>query len=140
LFDATDLATCRMFHRDQDVWSGLARNATEGLAAPGTILPMTILLIGGQVLPFIWWICNFALTGKGSILALVAMVFALTPRMIASRRFRQPVFSALLHPFGVIGLVGIQWYAFLNSLTGRSRQWRGRVYRSDLTLRASPRQ
>jgi hypothetical protein len=121
------------------VWRGLARNATEGLAAPGTILPMTIFLVGGQVLPFVWSMFSFVLTGKGFPLALVAMVLALTPRMIASRRFRQPFLSALLHPFGVIGLVGIQWYAILNSLTGRPRQWRGRVYRSDLALRAFPR-
>jgi glycosyltransferase involved in cell wall biosynthesis len=139
LFDATDLATCRMFHSGRDVWRGLARNATEGLATPGTILPVTIFLIGGQVLPFVWWMFSFALLGKGFPLALVAMVFALTPRMIASRRFRQPFLSALLHPLGVIGLVGIQWYAFLNSLTGRPRQWRGRFYRSDLALRACAR-
>ena len=52
LFDATDLATCRMYHTNGDTWRGLAKNATEGLAAPSTILPMTALLLGGQVMPF----------------------------------------------------------------------------------------
>jgi glycosyltransferase involved in cell wall biosynthesis len=130
LFDATDLATCRMFHRNGEVWRGLARNATEGLAAPKTILPMTIFLLGGQVLPFCLLTLSFVLSQKQFVLALLAVVFALVPRLIASRRFRQPVLSALLHPFGVIGLLSIQWSAFLSSLFGRPRQWRGRVYRS----------
>lgn len=132
LFDATDLATCRMFRSNRDVWRGLARNATEGLAAPGTILPMTLFLVGGQILPFLLLGLRSALTGKGFALAVLAMVLAFLPRMIASRRFRQPLGSVLLHPLGVAGLLGIQWYAFLTSLAGRPRQWRGRVYQSDL--------
>jgi Glycosyl transferase family 2 len=132
LFDATDLATCRMFRNNGDVWRGLARNATEGLAAPGTIVPMTLLLAGGQILPFLLLGLASGLTEKGLVLAVLAMVLAFLPRMIASGRFHQPLGSALLHPLGVVGLLGIQWYAFLTSLAGRPRQWRGRVYRSDL--------
>lgn len=135
LFDATDLATCRMFHSDGEVWRGLARNATEGLAAPKMILPMTILLLGGQVLPFLLLAFSFSLSWMQIAPALLAVTFALLPRLIASRRFRQPVLSALLHPFGVIGLLGIQWYAFLGSLSGRPRQWRGRVYQSATSSR-----
>jgi glycosyltransferase involved in cell wall biosynthesis len=130
LFDATDLATCRMFHSNGEVWRGLARNATEGLASPKMILPMTIFLLGGQVLPFFWLTLSFWLSWQQILLALLAAVFALLPRLIASWRFRQPVLSALLHPIGVIGVLTIQWYAFLSSLSGRPRQWRGRVYQS----------
>ena len=132
LFDATDLATCRMFRTNGEVWRGLARNATEGLAAPGTILPMTLFLAGGQILPFLMLSFHFALSEKGFVLALLAMVLAFFPRIIASRRFRQPLGSVLLHPLGVALLLCIQWYAFLTSLAGRPRQWKGRVYQSDL--------
>jgi glycosyltransferase involved in cell wall biosynthesis len=128
LFDATDLATCRMFNGNGEVWRGLARNATEGLAAPKMILPMTIFLLGGQVLPFFLLTPAFSLSQEQFLLALLAVLFALLPRLIATRRFRQPVLSALLHPLGVIGLLCIQWYAFLSSFLGRPRQWRGRVY------------
>jgi hypothetical protein len=128
LFDATDLATCRMFHSDGEVWRGLSRNATEGLASPKMILPMTVFLLGGQVLPFFLLTVAFSLSQKQFVLALLAVVFALLPRLIASRRFQQPVLSALLHPLGVMGLLFIQWYALLSSFFGRSRQWRGRVY------------
>jgi hypothetical protein len=138
LFDATDLATCRMFHTDGDVWRGLARNATEGLAAAGTILPMTVLLAGGQVLPYLLLAFCFALTAKGLLLATIATLLTQLPRLLASGRFRQPIASALLHPFGVLGLLAIQWYALLTSFAGRPRQWRGRVYHSVLVSRAHP--
>jgi glycosyltransferase involved in cell wall biosynthesis len=32
--DLTHLATCRMYHNAPEVWRGLAKNATEGMAAP----------------------------------------------------------------------------------------------------------
>ncbi|HMP83695.1 MAG TPA: glycosyltransferase family 2 protein, partial [Verrucomicrobiota bacterium] len=38
LFDATDIAHCRMYQTGLEVWRGLGKNATEGLAAPGTIV------------------------------------------------------------------------------------------------------
>ena len=41
LFDATDLATCRMYRTAREVWLGLAKNAGEALAAPAMIVPMT---------------------------------------------------------------------------------------------------
>ena len=37
LFDATDLASCRMFSAGAEVWRGLARNAGEGLGSPRLI-------------------------------------------------------------------------------------------------------
>ncbi|MBY0395130.1 MAG: glycosyltransferase, partial [Thermoleophilia bacterium] len=44
LFDATDVARCRMYGSARDVWFGLAKNATEGLASPAMIGPATLLL------------------------------------------------------------------------------------------------
>src|SRR5262249_60413807 len=49
--DATDLAACRMYRDAGAVWNGLAKNAGEALAAPRLILPMTVILLAGQVLP-----------------------------------------------------------------------------------------
>ena len=74
LFDATNLATCRMYHTNADTWRGLGKNATEGLAAPGTILPMTALLLGGQVLPFVLLAFAPSLSSSGLALAAVAAV------------------------------------------------------------------
>ena len=43
LCDLTKIATCRMYRPLGDVWLGLAKNATEGLASPGLILPATAI-------------------------------------------------------------------------------------------------
>ena len=128
LFDATDLATCRMYHTNAETWRGLAKNATEGLAAPGTILPMTALLLGGQVFPFV--LLGFAPLTSGAALVLngVAAFVVLLPRLIAAWRFRQPLGSALLHPVGVVVLLVIQWHALFRHFAGKPSEWKGRCY------------
>jgi hypothetical protein len=137
LFDATDLAACRMYRTNADAWRGLGKNATEGLAAPGTIVPMTGLLLGGQVLPFVLLALAPALSPQGLALAAAAIAAAYIPRLIAVRLFRQPLGSALLHPVGVLALLVIQWHAFIRCFAGRPAVWKGRSYPVRETVRAA---
>jgi cellulose synthase/poly-beta-1,6-N-acetylglucosamine synthase-like glycosyltransferase len=123
LFDATDLATCRMYRSAGEVWRGLAKNATEGMASPGGILPWTILLGGGHVLPFV-----LLALGIEPAVAATACGFSLAPRLAAAARFRQSFLGAVLHPIGVAVLLSIQWTAFLGRLAGRRPSWKGRSY------------
>ena len=128
LFDATDLATCRMYQTNAETWRGLGKNATEGLAAPGTIVPMTALLLGGQVLPLV--LCALApmLSTHGLTFALVATILACLPRLVGAALFRQSLGSALLHPLGVLALLAIQWHALGRHFLGRPAEWKGRSY------------
>ena len=130
LFDATDLAECRMYRSASDLCSGLAKNATEALAAPTLIVPTTVILLGGQVFPLILLVN--ALIGVGSAmqitLAASAVGFAFLPRIAGVWRFRQSAIGALLHPFGVLVLLAIQWYALARSLLGKPATWKGRPY------------
>jgi len=128
LFDASDVATCRMYHANGETWRGLGKNATEGLAAPGTILPMTVLLFGGQVLPFLLAALGPLLPTSVLAAALLACAGAYLPRLLAVGVFRQPLGSALLHPVGVAALLLIQWLAFFRHLTGKPSVWKGRSY------------
>jgi len=137
LFDATDIASCRMYRTNAQVWSGLGKNATEGLAAPALIIPATLALFAGQVMPFILLTGASRLSIAGLILCVVAVCFAYIPRILAVRRFRQPFLSALLHPVGILGLLLIQWRAFLLKITGRPCQWKGRAYLTPNQLNAS---
>ena len=132
LCDATDLAACRMYRTSGELWSGLAKNATEALAAPALIGPATLVLLGGQVLPV-------ALTALalGGLLNLSAPAFATAaagtfaaylPRLVGVARFRQPIVGAVLHPLGVVILLTIQWYALGRDLLGGSATWKGRAY------------
>ena len=126
LFDATGVATCRMYQRDAAVWRGLAKNTHEGLGAPGIILPMTLFLLCGQVVPFLLVMAK--VTPLIRLCAAVACGLALLPRLLAARRFGQPWVGLILHPIAIIALLGIQWFGFARFLLGRPAVWKGRAY------------
>ena len=122
LFDATDLASVRMYDGPAATWQGLSKNADEGIATPRIILPVTLLLLGGQVLPI-----ALVASGHASIATLAATLLAYLPRLDAVRRFHQSWFGALLHPIGVLIFLAIQWWALVGSFTGRQVAWKGRA-------------
>jgi hypothetical protein len=129
LCDATDVAACRMYRGGAEVWQGLAKNATEGLAAPGLIVPATLLLVGGQVLPVALLAAAPWLPAAAGWLAATATALAYSTRLAGVVRFRQSLVGALLHPVGVLLLLAIQWYALLRQLAGQPATWKGRRYR-----------
>ncbi|MDQ6911913.1 MAG: glycosyltransferase [Verrucomicrobiota bacterium] len=122
LFDGTDTFQCRMYSNDSEVWNGFAKNAHEGLGSTKLIVPATLILFGGQVLPFL------LLALAPSPLIFVAVLLALLPRVLAVVRFRQSFLGALLHPIGIALLLSIQGTAFLGRLRFRPAVWRGRAY------------
>jgi len=125
LFDATNLATCRMYHGAAETWRGLGKNAIEGLAAPNLIVGMTVLLLCSQVLP--WVLLPFA-QGHAFWIALAAALVSITPRWLAAWRFKQSAFGALLHPLGILLLLVIQWQAFARWWFKMPSAWKGRSY------------
>jgi hypothetical protein len=133
LFDATELATCRMYQSAGSLWSGLAKNAGEALGSPALIVPMTIVLLGGQVLPLALLGLGLASVpgpwpGWALALAMLAVAAAYYPRLAGAHRFRQSLAGALSHPLGVTVLVAIQWYALARHQLGRPANWKGRAY------------
>ena len=117
IFDASDIAVCRMYRNAAEVWNGLAKNATEGLGAPNRIVPITAILIVGQVLPYFMLFANP-----------LAAILAWAPRIAASLRFRQSLVSAVLHPVGIGLLVIIQWFALIRRWAGKPAAWKDRTY------------
>jgi len=130
LFDATAVASCRMYHDAGEVWRGLVKNAVEGLASPGKIVPVTVLFLAGQVMPPV--LLLLALSGIFPSLVLIpaglGTVAAYLPRLAAVRRFRQPLDGALLHPLAIAVFLAIQWTALGRKLLGRPAGWKGRTY------------
>jgi hypothetical protein len=59
---------------------------------------------------------------EGSIRAAVYF-----PRLIAVRRFRQPLDGALLHPLAIGAFLLLQWIALARRLLGRPAAWKGRA-------------
>ena len=131
LFDAANLARCRMYRGGREVWRGFAKNATEGMATPLALPVWTVLLGGGQVLPFIVLVAALA---AGAWPAVAASAFAgacvYATRVALALRFRQSWLGALLHPLGIALLLALQWSALVAELRGRPAVWRGRAYSS----------
>lgn len=131
IFDASDITSCRMYGRSIDVWRGLAKNATEGIGAPATILPFTILLAAGQILPFALVVAGVATgwadwPGWSVAAVVVAHGLSLSPRVVEAIRFRQSLTSAAAQPFAIAVFLVIQWYAGARKLLGLQTSWRGR--------------
>lgn len=131
IFDATDIASCRMYTRSLDVWKGLSKNATEGIGSPATIVPFTILLAGGQMLPWVLVAWGLAIGWQGwpawtVAAAVIAVALSSLPRILAAGRFRQSFTSALAHPLGILVFLAIQWVALGRRLLGLQTSWRGR--------------
>ena len=142
LTDLTDLASCRMYRSAATTWHGLAKNATEGIAAPARIVPMTLFLGFGQVLPLpvlcmAWAHTRFIFPFLGPPLrigmhpvwtALAAVILSYTPRVLNAIKYRSSWISVLLHPLGVATLLALQWYALCLKLLHRPTTWKARAY------------
>ena len=122
LFDATAIASCRMYATVRDLWDGLGKNATEGMATPRALPVWTALLAGGHVLPLLLVAC--ARTGPAS----AALGCGLALRLLLAMRFRQSLAGAVLHPLGVSLLLLRQWSALAGARAGKPARWRGRTY------------
>ncbi|MDG2222690.1 MAG: glycosyltransferase family 2 protein [Rubripirellula sp.] len=128
VIDGTELAECRMYHNAPEVIRGVLKNAVEGIANPKLIVPFTIMLIGGAVLPLVvlvWAILQSSWIAAG--IAAVAVIVGHGPRAIAAKHFRQPWSGVLFHSLSVLLLVLLQWVALANHLLGRQVAWRGRA-------------
>ena len=128
IFDATDIARCRMYTSTEEVCNGLLKNATEGIANARLIVPFTILLIGGSVLPGPSLVLGYLASAPPTALAILLVAFGISfvPRLIACKRFHQSYFGAVLHPFGVVCFVALQWVAIFRKRLGLTTKWRGR--------------
>ena len=111
-----------MYHNAGQVWEGLCKNATEGMANKGALPVWTVILGGGQVLP-----AALLLVSPGPV-AWAALACGIFLRLLLALRFRQPVLSAVLHPLGIACLLVLQWWSLGRAALGQKATWRGRAY------------
>lgn len=133
LVNGAELGACRMYDSPGALWTGFLKNATEGMARPAALPVWTVLLFGGHVLP--WLALVAALDGEASTgtVALLALACAapLLARLIQARLCREPAGAILLHPFGILLTLAIQWTALVRRGIGRTTEWRGRAYMAE---------
>lgn len=128
LFDAADLATCRMYETFGQVQRGLLKNATEGIANARLIGPFTILLLGGTVLPIVLFAMGLLNAWSPLLLLFLGLLSALSwiPRFIAASAFQQSALGAVCHPIAIVWFVFLQWIALIRQILGLKTRWRGR--------------
>ena len=138
LCDAGADAVCRMYRTNGQVWNGFAKNAREGLGAPGAIWIWTSLLSLGHLLPFALLATLHPLAPYYSAAVILAVACSLAPRIHAAIRFEQSWIGVLFHPFAILTLLGIQWYATVRSWLGRPVGWKGRTPPTLSSVHPSP--
>lgn len=126
--DGTPIACCRMYRSAPEVVRGLLKNATEGIAAPRLIVPFTMILLGGSLLP---WVAVVLASARGqwaaAAVATAALAVGHLPRALAATQFRQSWQGVVFHTPAVTLFIAIQWLALFNHLLGRQVSWRGRA-------------
>jgi glycosyltransferase involved in cell wall biosynthesis len=130
LFDASDLASVRMYRGWREVTRGLLKNATEGIANPNLILIFSVLLIGGFTAPLLsfahalfygWKVLPTVLLG-------VATLVSFLPRALIAHRLGHSPLGVLLNPLAILLFVLLQWVALVRQVTGLGTvAWRGRA-------------
>ncbi len=130
VFDASDLACCRMYRGWAQTIRGLMKNAHEGIANVRLIVPATLLMLMGYVAPTalalhqLFW----PETDRSLAVALTAALVSYVPRLVTAARFDRAWVAALLFPLSILLFVLLQWVAFVRNRTGSRSMWRGRAY------------
>lgn len=130
VYDLSKDAVCRMYRGGGEVWRGLTKNATEGMAAWTRLPVFTVLLLAGEVLPLpltIWSFMHHYFFP--SWVGLTALSLGYSVRIFSAWRYKQSWQGAALHPLGVLMLLVLQWLAFLRKLFFIKTTWKLRAYR-----------
>ncbi|MGI9470126.1 MAG: glycosyltransferase [Rubripirellula sp.] len=128
VYDGTDLADCRMYRSAGEVVRGVLKNASEGIANPKLIVPFTILLIGGSVLPILTLVAScYQMQMSSALVSLLGVGIGHAPRAAAAKVLKQPVQGVIFHAPATFVFVILQWIALANQLLGRQVAWRGRT-------------
>lgn len=129
LFDASDIASVRMYAGWASVLQGLQKNAAEGMANSKLIWLFSLLLLGSGVLPLLS-LAHAVFYGWpwGAIsLLCVASVLSFLPRALLSARLQQSWLGVCLHPLAVTLFIAVQWIAYFRQIAGwRQIPWKGR--------------
>ncbi len=130
LFDASDIASCRMYMSFSETWSGLMKNATEGFAKMPLLPVMTVLMLLVFVLPVV---CAIGvMTGLMSphfwIPALCSCFMSYLPRFLCCLKFDRAWLACLLNLVSIILFLTIQWSALISRIRGKGVEWRQRSY------------
>ena len=124
------LALCHMYGNFRDAWAGFSKNAHEGMATPRALPVWTLLLLLGQVVPWLLVVAGLlgGLEPHGAALAGAALALSLATRAAITLATREPLSTIPLHPATVLVALAIQWNVLLRRERAGAATWKGRSY------------
>ena len=130
LFDASDLAECRMYRGWSETCRGLMKNAHEGMANVRLIVPASLLMAMGYLAPTALAIHQlfWPVTSRTAVVSLTAALISYLPRVVTAARFDRSWLAVLLFPLSILLFLILQWVALARNLLGAHSSWRGRAY------------
>lgn len=130
LFDAADVATCRMYTSFEETWSGLMKNAGEGFAKFPLLPVMTVLMLLAFVCPLLGAAAMWLeiVSDKFATPIVAACALSCLPRVLCCLKFDRAWLGCVLHPVSIILFLIIQWTALIRKSRGKGVQWRERSY------------
>lgn len=132
VYDGSDVVRCRMYRGFGEVWKGFSKNLFAGLgnSIPGLLVLMALVvmlylapygfllsaLLRDEQTPAWFWLPG------------MQIMVALLVRVLIALKFRQTLWSALLHGFSQVMLLAIALNSFRLTVFGNGPEWKGRNY------------
>jgi len=131
LFDASDVASCRMYTSFEDTWAGLLKNATEGFARMPLLPVMTILMLLAFVFPVLSAMAlSIGMISTGFVAPVAgSCLLSYLPRLLCCLKYDRAWLACLLNPVSIVLFLIIQWSALTRKSRGKGVQWRQRSYK-----------
>lgn len=127
--DGTGTVSVRMYDSLAGIWGGFRKNLFPAFRGQAGFWAFMLLHAGVFLLPFVLgWM---ALSGStvGMLFLASALAVVLT-RLLLALRFGHPLWSALLHPLAELFLLLIGFASWLQVVSGKGVDWKGRRYRA----------
>jgi glycosyltransferase involved in cell wall biosynthesis len=130
LFDASDVAHCRMYTSFPETWSGLMKNANEGFAKMPLLPVMTVLMLLAFVAPLLSAVAlSMNLISEDFAIPIIAaFLLSYLPRVLCCLKFDRAWLACVLNPVSIVLFLIIQWIALIRKSQGKGVKWRQRSY------------
>ncbi|MBN1369158.1 MAG: glycosyltransferase [Dehalococcoidaceae bacterium] len=135
LADLSQVVFCNMYSNIRDMWNGFIKWMYS--VASLSIWALAGLMLAGYILffaPFLsLWNQMFVLNipSPWFFIVVFQVVIIILMRLMVDIRFKEPVVSALLHPFGFVFLFASCISAIIKIASGNGVAWKERIYDHD---------
>ena len=132
-FNGADAVSCRMYRGFREVWNGFSKNLFAGLGNNSWGLFVLMFLVATLYIAPWGFAASALFRGEATLVALwlpvTQIIVAIVSRILISRKFRQPLWPGILHPFSQIMLLLIAFNSYRQTVHGGGPVWKGRNYR-----------